>query len=103
MSRTHLIGTIGTTHVTSACGVWEPDNMTGDTEAVDCKRCRGSIRFDLLTSPFLQRDNPVIAAMLAYRRAPPVVVPISAADFTPEEHASIGASIDRIRAEGGNA
>lgn len=65
----HLIGCIDVTDnwVKAACGVYEPPDMTGDTAAVDCKRCRNTIGFGLLTSPDLQR-NAIVDVMLAFRR-----------------------------------
>ena len=65
----HLIGTIDVTDnwVKAACGVYEPPEMTGDTKAVDCRRCLCTRCFNLLISPDLKR-NAIIDMMVAFRR-----------------------------------
>ncbi len=43
--KVHFIAVIGDTHDTAACGLWNPENVTGELAAVTCQVCRRSRSF----------------------------------------------------------
>jgi hypothetical protein len=59
--KVHFIGCVGQRGDTSACGVWEAENMTGDMSAVTCSKCRHTRDFKILTRDPSQQF-PTLAA-----------------------------------------